>query len=559
MKKGEAVFIISIIVSAVFYGVSSLMLNIGVASRKKDRIVTDEYEISIEIIEPIKNRVGTIVLIHGILSSKNMLRPYATDLVRYGWRVILVDQLGHGETGSKYRLTMDDIDDPAYALEKIINQSNSFRKALGAYLRSKLGEEKIAFGGHSMGALLALLMAKEYDDDLNIVATIAIAPPYLEGIVNRTVPRNILLCLGKYDEFITINDLKSYVNPDMPEVVEVGRTYGNFTRGDARMVFISPSSDHIFEPYDPLIIEQSIIWLSRSVGMSYSHVVVLATLASALKALSTLVGLILVAMLPIVLADKIGMISGGKRFPTLKLIKNTLAAAYVTWPLVTIFFLLMLLRHIIELAGMLGYIMPVLIGGYLLVATIGLIVASSFLSGGEVVGVIKKVYLYIRSDPIRGMFLGLAEAVVFLLVLELTLGEVFMPMIPKSPGRIGMAILLGLMIFGYFIFHEYLFRAQIQEIYGGKKRRAAIISIGISLSSKIVVIIAIAGIVYVISPFSIVAVAGIFGMVLVALLTEGLAATSYYATREILPHALASAIVWASIAAAAFPVVIITL
>jgi len=293
--------------------------------------------------------------------------------------------------------------------------------------------------------------------------------------------------------------------------------------------------------------------------MSYSHVVVLATLASALKALGTLVGLILVAMLPIVLADKIGMISGGKRFPTLKLIKNTLAAAYVIWPLVTIFFLLMLLRPLIELAGMLGYIMPVLIGGYLLVATIGLIVASSFLSGGEVVGVIKKVYLYIRSDPLRGMFLGLAEAVVFLLVLELTLGEVFMPMIPKSPGRIGMAILLGLMIFGYFIFHEYLFRAQIQEIYGGKKRRAAIISIGISLSSKIVVIIAIAGIVYVISPFSIVAVAGIFGMVLVALLTEGLAATSYYATREILPHALASAIVWASIAAAAFPVVIITL
>ena len=49
------------------------------------------------------------------------------------------------------------------------------------------------------------------------------------------------------------------------------------------------------------------------------------------------------------------------------------------------------------------------------------------------------------------------------------------------------------------------------------------------------------------------------GIVLVALLTEGLAAASYYATREILPHSFASAIVWASIAAAAFPVVSLTL
>ncbi len=558
MRKSEGVFLIGIMVFIVLYGLGTLLLNKGIANKYEEYIDTGEYKISVLVMEPYGEREGTVVLIHGILASKNMMKSFATDLVRYGWRVILIDQPGHGKTGGAYKLKYDDLQEPEKALEKLINQSYEFRSAVASYLRNKVDDEYVVFGGHSLGGLFALLMSRDYDRDFNILATIAIAPPYVEGIVNSTIPRNILLCIGKYDEFIFVDDLKRYINPKSPSSVEVGNIIGDFSNGTARRIYVSPNSDHIFEPYDPAIIEESIKWLGLCLGKGLIHVVVLSTTMASLKALAALAGLVVVSMSPLIFADRLGMISGGKRFPTIKLIKSTIIAAFVVWPLVTSLSLFLFLSVITGIAGKVGYIIPILVGGYLFVATIALIAASMFLSGKDVDVMIRKVYLYIRSDLRRCIILGSLEAAIFLFILDVTLGDIFMPMTPRSVGRILISIPLGLMIFGYFIFHEYLFRAQIQEIFGGKKRRAALISIMISLLSKMVVIVIISALIYFISPFQVVALAGMFGMILVAVLTEGLAATSYYATREILPHALASAVLWASIATAAFPVVMIT-
>lgn len=559
MKKSETVFLISLILLASIYYIASLIQSIGLEYSYEDSINLGEYKISLEVLVPEGERVGTIVLIHGILSSRKMLKPLATDLVRVGWRVILVDQIGHGESGGMYRLKFDDLSNLGYALKKLVNQTEDFRRALISYLKDHTEEnEKVVFGGHSLGGLLSLILARESEGILNILATIGIAPPYIENVTNASSPRNMLLCVGKYDEFIPVDDLRKFVNPEYPEIVEVGKITGDFKEGTARKIFLSQYSDHIFEPYDPTIISEIIRWLDLCLGYTPRNPVILSTPMAALKALCALIGLILVAMMPIVFADKLGMLSGGKRFPTIKLLKNSLVASMVIWPFLTLIFLAMFIWPMVSLAGYLGYVMPVLVGGYILVATLAILISSNYLAGGDIKKTLRKIYIYAKSDLMRSLFLGALEAIVFLVVLDITLGDVLIPMIPRTLGRIVIMIPLAMMIFGYFIFHEYFYRAQIQEILGGKRRRAAILSIGVSLGSKMVVIAAITALIYFISPAPAVATAGLVGMLLVAFLTEGLAATSYYATREILPHAFASAILWASIAASAFPVIHIT-
>ena len=562
MKLGEAGFIIALLLFVTLYAVASVYQNINVARDYEISISTGKYDISIEILEPRTERKGTVVLIHGIIATKRMLKPLATDLVRYGWRVLLVDQPGHGITGGYYRITYEELETPGVALSRVLNQTAEFMENVEWYLSKIIKkDEKIAFGGHSIGALIAMIMSKNFTINTNfsVVATIGIAPPFWENIVNNTLPKNLLLCIGKHDEFIKADDLKMFIMPDLPDAVPVGETLGNFDDGTARKIIVSEYSDHIFEPYDPVIIGEMIKWLELSLGHESSSIIVLATYIAAMKALSALAGLVLVALLPIVFASNLGMISGGKRFPTIRLIRDSLIASCVVWSIVTIILLTMSLWFIIQLAGILGFIIPVLVGGYLTVATIALVIASSFLGRRDVISLFKKVYLYFTSDPNRGIFLGIIEGSVFIFILDITLGDVLAYMIPRTIGRLVIGFLLGTVIFIYFMFHEYLFRAQIQEIFGGRKRKAVMFSIGISLLSKVTVIMAISVILIYVSPFPVVAYIGVFGMVLVALLTEGLAAASYYATREILPHSFASAIVWASIAAAAFPVVSLTL
>ena len=558
MRKGEAAFIMFLFLFVSFCVIGTTIQYLGVRSDKTTRLVVGQTEICVEILEPDGGRKGSIVLMHGIIGSRRMVKPLATDIVRAGWRVVLVDQIGHGDSGGRYSLNYSEIRKPIVALCRLINESEDFRRGLIEYVRRLAGGEPIIFGGHSFGALLAILMSQECDGLLNTVGTFAIAPPFVE-VVNVSEVKNLLLCLGKYDEFIPVSDLKRYVDPENPDMVPVGKTIGDFRNGTARRIYVSPYSDHVFEPYDPAIAEEIIRWLDMCIGLPPGRVIPLLVLFSVIKALGSLFGLVAVAMLPIALADKLGIISGGKRFPTMRLVGVSLVASCIVWPMLTMIFLAIFFAGILSVARVLGYIMPVLIGGYVLVASIALVASSSYLAGRSVKSTLAKIYLYLRSDIARNLLLGVLEAALFLVVLEVSFGDILAPMIPRTAGRIAISILLAMMIFGYFIFHEHFFRAQIQEIFGGRRRRAVVFSILISLLSKIVVIVAITGLILLLSPFPVVATVGMLGMILVALLTEGLAATSYYATREILPHSIASAIVWASVVSAAFPVVSIAL
>lgn len=554
MKRSTVGFAVLLVLFSSLLTLAYGLERIGISSVYSLTIDGGTSSIALTVWEPMGTRLGTVVLLHGVLASKEMLNILASDLARAGWRVLLFDQPGHGGTSGGYFVSSSDLLNTTLALMKVINQTIEYRMAIANFLEQTTeSNEAIAFGGHSLGALLAMALAVELQEHYNIIATVAIAPPYVSGLVNSSVPRNLLICIGERDEFVSLDAVKMYLDPTNSSNIQPNEIYGSFENGTARMIFVSDFSNHILEPYDPAIISKILEWMSYAKGIEVSRYAVLGTLIAILKALAGLIGIMLTSIVPLLLADKLGMISGGKRFPSRKHIKNVIATSILVWPLFTVFLLVVFLGGIVYLAGSTGYIVPVLVAGYLFVATTAVIVSSCILSRSNIKDHIQKVLLSIKSDFYRGTFLGVFEGLIYIGAFHLTYGSFVISVIPQTIMRAVIAIPTALIIFWYFIFHEYFYRAQIQEILGGRRFRAATLSILISLASKIIVIVAIIALMYMVYPVMSFVVIIMLGMVLVALLTEGLAAASYYATREIYPHALASAIIWACIVTAAFP------
>lgn len=87
---------------------------------------------------------GTILVLHGIASTKHLMLPYALDLVKDGFNVVIYDSRAHGESGGEYcTLGYYEKHDVSNCIDKIISQ---------------YGDNCAPFGiiGNSMGAAITL-------------------------------------------------------------------------------------------------------------------------------------------------------------------------------------------------------------------------------------------------------------------------------------------------------------------------------------------------------------------------------------------------------------------
>ncbi len=93
---------------------------------------------------------GTILVLHGIASNKELMLPYAIDLVKDSFNVVLYDSRAHGESGGEYcTLGYYEKNDVSKCIDKVIQQ---------------YGDTCAPFGiiGNSMGAAITLqAMAQE--------------------------------------------------------------------------------------------------------------------------------------------------------------------------------------------------------------------------------------------------------------------------------------------------------------------------------------------------------------------------------------------------------------
>lgn len=197
-------------------------------------------------------RAPAAVLCQPVNSPPESARLLALELVGEGFVVLTFDWRGRvpGEnrqllrTGAREALRSDAV-------------------AAVNYLRGLAGvnPEHVVIAGHSVGGTLAIEAAA---DDPRIAGVASIG---MEADVAPDRPRNLLWALGLYDEFRVLNRMRDVFQSSAATSSMENTTVGDFARGTARRLGVSPTADHFTELQDREIHREVLKWFRRAVGL----------------------------------------------------------------------------------------------------------------------------------------------------------------------------------------------------------------------------------------------------------------------------------------------------
>jgi dienelactone hydrolase len=209
-----------------------------------------------------KNPLPAVVFIHGYQNNRESGDAYNIELARRGFVVLGIDALGRGNSDNPGDIDDADFDDTFGARSSI------------AYLKSLPFVNKKAIGimGHSIGAKISYKVAL---GDPSIHAVILVGNAYDKNATLKK-PKNMLMVIGEFDEFRdrftgTKDIVKEWMKTEATrgafphENPEFGVTYGNFTEGTARRVFIVRIS-HVQESHSPSCIAEAVEWMKKSLN-----------------------------------------------------------------------------------------------------------------------------------------------------------------------------------------------------------------------------------------------------------------------------------------------------
>jgi dienelactone hydrolase len=209
-----------------------------------------------------KNPLPGVIFIHGYQNNRESGDAYNIELARRGFVVLGIDALGRGNSDNP-----GDIEDPNF------DDSFGARSSI-QYLRSLPFVNKNAIGimGHSIGAKISYNVAL---GDPSINAVIIVGNAYDKNATLKK-PKNMLMIIGEFDEFRdrftgTKDIVKEWMKTEATrkafphESPEFGVTYGNFSEGTARRVFIVRIS-HVQESHSPSCIAEAVDWMKKSLN-----------------------------------------------------------------------------------------------------------------------------------------------------------------------------------------------------------------------------------------------------------------------------------------------------
>ena len=210
------------------------------------------------------NPAPGIVYIHGYQNNRETGDAYCIELARRGFVVLNIDAIGRGNSGLP--------GDPD-AADKVPEQGD-FDETYGGrtsfeYLRSLpyVNADAVGMLGHSLGAEMAYTVALEIPG----VNALVISGFGYNLAASETRPRNMLMIIGKWDEYrkrmTGTDDIeKDWMSaPETRQVFAVenpqlATTYGDFAEGSARRVFV-PRTIHIQESHSRAAIAETLEWM----------------------------------------------------------------------------------------------------------------------------------------------------------------------------------------------------------------------------------------------------------------------------------------------------------
>ena len=189
-----------------------------------------------------------VVVIHGSQQNKEWLMAFGIELARRGFVVLTIDVNGHGNseagTGSG-----------TAALEYITSLD---------YVDSS----QIGLIGHSLGGGIAWTALNE--SSVYVRALVLVGSGFRS---NMTYIPNTLLATGKFDSLSSYPHNLTLLDPWFNVTgVTTETTYGDFANNTARRA-VFPSTNHLFETIDPVIVIESVEWMKDSLkgGIEDAH------------------------------------------------------------------------------------------------------------------------------------------------------------------------------------------------------------------------------------------------------------------------------------------------
>jgi pimeloyl-ACP methyl ester carboxylesterase len=215
------------------------------------------------------NPLPGVVVIHGVHQNKEWLMAFGIELARRGFVVLTIDANGHGnsDTGSGSGTA---------ALEYIAS-------------RTFVDDTQIGFVGHSMGGGIAWAALNE--SSVEVRALVLVGAGFRS---NMSYIPNTLLATGNFDSLSSYPHNQTLLDPWFNVTgVEPGTTYGDFASNTARRA-VFPSTNHLFETVDPVIVSESVEWMKNSLkgGVEDAYWIASTSLLYPLWLASGLIGLI---------------------------------------------------------------------------------------------------------------------------------------------------------------------------------------------------------------------------------------------------------------------------
>ncbi len=208
------------------------------------------------------NRLPGVVYIHGYQNNRETGDAYSIETARRGFVVLNIDAIGRGHSGIPGDIREPDFDHTYGGKTSI------------AYLRELpfVNAASVGIMGHSLGAEMSYKAAL---GDGTIKALVITGFAYTMD-ATRSMPKNMLMIIGKYDEFRgrmtgTRDIVMEWMHTERTRKVfpvekpELGKTYGDFRQGTARRVYI-PNITHIHESHNSGSIAETVSWLKAALG-----------------------------------------------------------------------------------------------------------------------------------------------------------------------------------------------------------------------------------------------------------------------------------------------------
>ena len=213
---------------------------------------SDGVTISYNIFEPISGGLNkpAIIIGHGSMVNKEMMKGYALELAAAGFVVVPFDFRGHGQS------TMVEPDNKTKDIIAIKEELS---------LRGDIDMNALGYIGYSMGGLGQVLI----NEDLAFKCFIGIGT-WLNSSLrlgNSTNPLNVLMIQALFDEAVELSYLKISLAARVGVPVsniDANKLYGSFQEGNASMIYIDDNSNHLSLAWDEDFIREARDWAINS-------------------------------------------------------------------------------------------------------------------------------------------------------------------------------------------------------------------------------------------------------------------------------------------------------